>query len=433
MRRRRFATACLVATAVALLRAQAPPTTAPRETREEIVTRLRAAHAARDAKGFLEESRKLVALLPRSPRALVTLASAQAMNGDAAAAAGLIDRLTRMGVAIDVRSDTDFDPVRQAPAFQAAVARAASLDARIGSSTIAFRVDEPDLALEGIAYDPQSRSFFVTSQRQKKVLRRTGDGRVSDFTRPTHGLSAAVGVVVDAPRRRLWLTTADIAASTSLLVEYDVDTGALLRRLGPPAGLAKALLSDVAVNGRGDVFVADPIAGRIYVLRQGAGGLVVLTDTGAIVSAQGIAPSDDGRFLFVADYAQGIVRVDQQTGAAALRPVPDDTAPTDVDGLVLHGPDLIGIQNGFEPHRVARFRLDAGRERITAIETLERHHPEFAEPTLGVLVGHELYYVANSKAGRAAADGATGAEAGASTAPTPRAPAILRPALPADR
>jgi hypothetical protein len=338
-----------------------PPATAQRETREEIVSQLRSAHAAHDAKGFLDWSRKLVELLPRSTRALATLASAQAMSGDAAAAAATIDRLTRMGVAIDVRADPDFDPVRRAPAFLDALARAASLDARIGSSTIAFRLDEADLALEGIAYDPKSRSFFVTSQRQKKVLRRAADGRVSDFTRPADGLLAAVGIAVDAPRRRLWLTTADIEASTSFLVEYDVDTGALLRRIAPPAGLARALLSDIAVNASGDVFVADPIAGRIYVLRRGATGLVVLTDTGSIVSAQGIAPSHDGCCLFVADYAQGIVRVDQKTGAAVLLPVPDDTAPAGVDGLVLRGRDLIGIQNGFEPHRVALFRLDAAR------------------------------------------------------------------------
>jgi sugar lactone lactonase YvrE len=431
MRRPWLASVCVVAVTVALVRAQAPPT-APRETRDAIIAQLRAAHAARDAKGFLEGSQKLVALLPRSTRALVTLASAQAMNGDAVAAARLIDRLTRMGVALDVRADPDFDPVRQAPAFQAAVARARALDARIGSSTIAFRLDAPELALEGIAYDPTSRAFFVTSQRQRKVLRRAADGRVSDFTRPTDGLLAAVAVAVDAPRRRLWLTTADIKNSTSFLVEYDVDTGARLRRIEPPAGLARSLLSDIAVNARGDVFVADPIAGRLYVLRHGAAALVVLTDTGAIVSAQGIAPSDDGRFLFVADYAQGIVRVDQETGAAVLLPVPDDTAPTDVDGLVLHGRDLIGIQNGFEPHRVARFRLDAARERITTIETLERRHPDFDEPTLGVLVDHALYYVANSRAGRADT-AVTAAGATATTGPAQRAPAILRLALPRDR
>jgi sugar lactone lactonase YvrE len=431
-RRLWFATVGVMAVAAMLPRAAAP-----RESREEIIKHLRATHAARDAKGFLEWSQKLVALIPRSTRALVTLASAHAMNGDAASAAALLDRLTRMGVALDVRTDPDFDPVRQAPAFQAAVTRAATLDTRIGSSAIAFRLDEPDLALEGIAYDPKSRSFFITSQRQKKVLRRAADGRVSDFTRSTDGLLAAVGVAVDAPRRRLWLTTADLKTSSSFLIEYDVDTGALLRRVSPPSGVARTLLSDLAVNAQGDVFVADPIAGRLYVLRRGAddkapSAFAVLTDTGSIVSAQGIAPSDDGRFLFVADYAQGIVRVDQKTGAAMLLPAPDDTAPTDVDGLVLHGRDLIAIQNGFEPHRVARFRLNAARERITAIETLERHHPEFDEPTLGVLVDHDLHYVANSKAGRENADGA-GTTPGTAATTKPRAPAILRLTLPSDR
>jgi hypothetical protein len=76
-----------------------------------------------------------------------------------------------------------------------------------------------------------------------------------------------------------------------------------------------------------------------------------------------------------------------------------------IDGLVLHGSDLIAVQNGFRPHRVVRLRLDIARERITAVEILERNHPEFDEPTLGVVVDGAFYYVANSQTGRATPGG----------------------------
>lgn len=399
---------------------------------DEIVRNVRTSHDAHDAKGFLEWSRKLVALAPRSTRALTTLAAAHAMNGDAASAAALLDRLTKMGVSTEAGSDHDFDPIRNAAVFQRAVAQAQSLDTRIGSGEIAFRVEEKDPALEGITFDPKSRSFFVSSVRQRKVVRRTADGRTSDFTRPTDGLLAAVGLGVDVPRRRLWVTTSGSPEMEgfkkgderlSFLVEYDLDTGERLRRIPPPSGVDGALLSDLAVNAQGDVFVADPYSGRVYALRQGAPALVVLTDAGPIGSAQGLAPSADGRFLFVADYVKGVVRVDQRTGAAVVLSIPDDTAVTGIDGLVLHGSDLIGVQNGFRPHRVVRLRLDIARERITAVEILERNHPEFDEPTLGVVVDGAFYYVANSQAGRAKADGRP--------ATTDRSPAILR--LPLDR
>jgi hypothetical protein len=57
----------------------------------------------------------------------------------------------------------------------------------------------------------------------------------------------------------------------------------------------------------------------------------------------------------------------------------------------------VGIQNGLDPHRVTRFRLDAGLEHITEVAVLERGNPHFDEPTLGVVVGDDLYYVANSQ------------------------------------
>jgi hypothetical protein len=48
----------------------------------------------------------------------------------------------------------------------------------------------------------------------------------------------------------------------SFLVEYDLDTGERLRRIPPPLGVDGALLSDLAVNAQGDVFVADPYSGH---------------------------------------------------------------------------------------------------------------------------------------------------------------------------
>jgi hypothetical protein len=46
---------------------------------------------------------------------------------------------------------------------------------------------------------------------------------------------------------------------------------------------------------------------------------------------------------------------------------------------------------------VVRLRLDPELRRITEVVVLERKNPHFDEPTLGVTVGDELYYVANSQ------------------------------------
>jgi sugar lactone lactonase YvrE len=398
----------------------------------EATQKARAAYDAKDYAGFLQWSERLAELAPRSTRGLYNLACARSLAGKGEAAVQLLDRLTRMEVATGAAEDADFAPIRAQPAFQAVLRRAEGLKSHVGSSQVAFSLPERDLITEGLAYDPKTKAFFVSSVRKRKVVRRAADGTVSDFTKPGDELLAATGLAVDPVRRSLWLTSAAAEPmegyrkedeGRSFLVEYDLDRGAVRRRLPPPAGVERAMLSDLTVGANGDVFVADPAAGRVYLLRQGSAALTVLVDEGPIGSAQGLTLSPDGRFLYVADYVQGVVRVEVASGAATLMPAPAEAAVTGIDGLVLHAGSLIGVQNGLRPHRLVRLRLDPAGQRITKVETLERNHPDFDEPTLAAMVDGSVYYVANSQYGRVKQDGSLDTE-------RLRPPTILRLRLP---
>jgi hypothetical protein len=130
--------------------------------------------------------------------------------------------------------------------------------------------------------------------------------------------------------------------------------------------------------------------------------------------------SRDGRRLLVADYALGLVAVDLASGAA--RPLPFPRATTTllgVDGLTRQGDALLAIQNGVAPQRVLRLRLDPGESRVEAVEVLESNHAEFDEPTNGVAVGGDFYFVGNSQWG--AFDGPKVREG-----KRPRPPVVLR-------
>jgi hypothetical protein len=70
-----------------------------------------------------------------------------------------------------------------------------------------------------------------------------------------------------------------------------------------------------------------------------------------------------------------------------------------LDGLYFYKGSLIGIQNGFNPKRVLRIAIDSMGEKIERVDVLESNHPVFPEPTLGVIVGSDLYYVGNSMIG----------------------------------
>ncbi len=160
-----------------------------------------------------------------------------------------------------------------------------------------------------------------------------------------------------------------------------------------------------AVTHKGDVYASDSRAPALYRIPAGRDTLEQFLETPLLLSGQGLAFSPDERRLYVADYSRGIIRVNLADRTAALLPAADTVLALGIDGLYYHDGALIGIQNGVTPHRVARLELSADGERIERSAALERGHPRHHEPTLGALVGGDLYYVANSQYERFGEDG----------------------------
>jgi hypothetical protein len=73
--------------------------------------------------------------------------------------------------------------------------------------------------------------------------------------------------------------------------------------------------------------------------------------------------------------------------------------------MYLRGRTLIAIQNGTVPERLIRMTLNPSLTRVVAWETLEANWTGLGEPTHGVVVGGEFYFIANSGWDRMAADG----------------------------
>jgi hypothetical protein len=215
---------------------------------------------------------------------------------------------------------------------------------------------------------------------------------------------------VDPVRRWLWVAVAALPqmigydsteAGRSGVLAFDLATGALRARHLLPADERPHVLGDVLVSGTGDVYASDsraPIVYRVRPRRAGAdsAALEPWLSSPLLLSAQGMAFDRDERTLYLADYSRGILRADLATGT--LRPVPSEgLSVLGIDGLYRAGADLIGVQNGVAPARVVRLRLSPAGDRIVATEVLERARPDYAEPTLGAVVGDSFYYVANSQ------------------------------------
>lgn len=362
----------------------------------------------KDFAAFRAGMERAVELLPDPARLLYRLAVSRLLAGDAPGAVAAYARQVDAGIFRDPRKDPDLAPLLPDPRFQAALARLDALKSPIAASSPAFELPERDL-IEGIAHDPRSGAFFLSSVVQRKIVRRTKDGKVSDFVPSgAHGLLSALGIAVDAEHRRLWVVSAGIPQTRDLKVDdrkksallaFDLDSGAWLRTVDAPPG--DRSWNDLELAADGSVFVSDPAAKALLRVKPDGGILTLLAGEEHLGSPGGLALSADGRLLYVADWTNGVGVLDLEAPAADkarwtwMRPPPDSTV-LGIDGLRREGNRLLAIQNGIAPPRILSLELAADGRSFVAAKILERNLPEWDEPTLGVVADGAFWYVANS-------------------------------------
>jgi sugar lactone lactonase YvrE len=372
------------------------------------------AYHARDLQAFLEHAREAQALRPAHGGVTYALASAFALTGDTAGALAALRHFAVLGYSADLAADSDFVRLRGNEAYAELARRLKHNGEPLIASRVAFELPDRDLLTEGIAHDAGDDVFYVGSVHQSKILRVTREGTVSELAPELPGRWAPLGLRLDRKGCSLWVAAAALPQTAgyspsdsgrSAILRYDLHSGLLTARYDAPTDGMPHVIGDLIVTRSGDVYATDSRAPVLYRVPARGDSLERFVESPLFLSAQGLALAPDERSLYVADYSRGILRVDLGGRNVSLVVAADSVLALGVDGLYFHRGSLIGIQNGVTPHRVARFTLSPAGDRLLRAEVLERAHPRYDEPTLGVLVDGELYYIANAQWERYGEDG----------------------------
>ncbi len=288
-------------------------------------------------------------------------------------------------------ADPDFDTIR------------ASLEGRlpvVAGAKVAFTLPDKAFAPEGIAYDPNSRSFFVGSVTQKQIVRIGPGGKITRFAGASEGLQQILGLTVDTRRNRLYAVSTTAVANAvppyNAVLAFDLKTG---KRTGEFLVPDAQQLNDVVAARDGKLYATDSAAGTVIKFdpRHKSGKPTVFLPAGTIRGSNGLALTPDGKALYVA-HSTGVVRIDTASGKVdRLAPPPRQSIST-IDGLYWWRGDLVGIQNIINPGRVIRIRLDKGGTKISRVDTLQSHHnPAFDQPTTGAIAGKALYVLGTTQ------------------------------------
>jgi hypothetical protein len=270
-----------------------------------------------------------------------------------------------------------------------------SLPLEAQSVEVAFRIPEKDLIPEGIAYDPTSRSFFVSSIHKNKILRIDERNKVKDFIKSgKEGIGQALGMKVSDGK--LWVcsnTGKGNEQDQSMVHAFDLASGDLVNKWILPPGEAH-LFNDLALDSQGNVIVSDSEYGAIYrvSLKSSAVELLIKDARLQYVNGITIAPDDD----VIVNTFKGFFKINTATQEMIALPFPNYSV-IGIDGLCFYKQSLVGIQNVTYPVSINQYQLNATFDKIDGARVLLADHPLFDIPTTGVIVDDWFYFIANSQ------------------------------------
>jgi len=385
----------------------APPPTATPADPAAIHDQAVKAYQAKDFERFLELEKKASALDPENPRYLYKVACGEALGGHAAPAVEALDRLRERKLDLGAETDTDFAAIHSSPQWRRYLESLASLRRALAVSRVALTLPDPELLVCGLALDAATGDLFIGSLRERKILRRSRTGAITDFVAEGRdGLLGVGSLAVDGPRRLLYASASGAPharglpkeeAGRSGLFAFDLATGHLARMSLLPQDGAVHALNNLAVDRSGNVYVSDSAAAGVYRWNAAAAKLERFAPADLLRSTQGLALSADEKTLFVSDWTRGLWSVDLATGAARALTSPPGVWLGGLDGLTRFNDALVSVQIGVRPERVLELKLDAKGERVASARILEMSRPDYDGPIQGIADGESFLYIANSQ------------------------------------
>jgi hypothetical protein len=358
-----------------------------------------------------------------TPRYFLSVASIEARLGHKAEALQWLDKFAATGLNFDLAKDDELKGLLADPAGQKIATQMKQRGLPKTGTELVCSLPQMDTMPEDIAYlkssSAKSDGSFYVSSIQHHTLYRLSLPKAGSKECTMQELPLAddakrwptLAVSADPRRNVLWMTASAMPGFTGfakedeskvLLMEVDAASGKILHRFDPGT-TGPAVLGDMCVTEDGTVYVTDSIGGGVYRLRGDPQTAKLEKIADGLFSPQTPALARDGKRLFVADYTMGVAVIELPPANAAASPTakvtylphPENVAVVALDGLYLSGDSLIGIQNGTDPVRILRLRLNHAQTEITGADIVEQATERMGDPTHAVTVDGWFYVSAN--------------------------------------
>ena len=361
--------------------------------------------AQNDTQRFIWALRRITELMPNSGDLRLQLAMAYAKVDDKSSAYDTLMHMQIQGFGYDIGKDPRFEPIHGTKVWDYLVANLQVNAKQFGEGKPAFELAKGDHLYDALAWDAKRKRFLVGGAREGKVQLADASGKLTDFisTDAHNGLWGIDALGVDAAHGKLYVASSATAiykgfnadnAGQAGIFEFELGSGKFVKKytFAKPDGAHR--LTALAVGKDGQVFAAD--SARKQVFKLDGGSLKEILSNPKLTSISALALSDDGRTLYLADFALGVFGYDLTKGQA-FEPR-HNAANLVLGGIVgMHWYDgtLVIVENGMVPKRVMRLQLSADGRNIEGAMPLDAAQPAFEALGPGTVADDKLYFFTN--------------------------------------
>ena len=291
----------------------------------------------------------------------------------------------------------------------------------IHNSDTAFTITEKDLVPEGLAFDNNTGTLYISSAYKRKIISIDKNGNIKDFKNEAEDrLWSTWGMEVDETRNHLWVLSSNTTEGMITQIpdnkndgmcrvyKYDTVTGKLLKIYNYKKENEKHFFNDLTVGKSGDVYITESLTSKIYKISKEKDEIELLYQADPMFFfLNGLALNENESKLFVTS-SEGISVLDLKTLNWQLLQIPKDVCLEGIDGLTFYKETLIAQQSGHPNNSIMQYTLDPTNYKIAGAKILEANNPVFDSATTGEIGGDYYYYITNSQVRTAFTWGANG-------------------------
>ena len=365
------------------------------------------AHLKKNYTAFRQAIFQLHKVRPNNSEYMYQLVLAHALLDEKTEALNIMLQMQQQGLSYDFTQTPDSKNISSTQVFQYLNELMIEAGQPMGNAEPVITLDKEVILPEAIDWDPQREAFLIGTVQSGSIYSVNSTGEKTELVRANNenGIWGIYDVAVDSARNRLWASSASnpqfsgfdpVDKGRSVLLEFDLETFELIKHYPVPVDGRPHSLGNIALAPNGDVYVADSILPVVYVKKANEAKLNPFFASRERVSLRGLAVSDDGLFLYLADYEMGLGVVDLVAGKAFNLSSPETLNLGGIDGLNYWNGSLVIIQNGISPQRILNLKLDPSGRAVSDIAPLAVALEIMDSPNYGTVVGDDFYFFANS-------------------------------------